>query len=389
MSNESWWEILSSIVDTSRINISNNNILTTNKSFDHRQNNICIIHSQLDREPVIDLGETATIDKNKRNTNPLNLPSNLGDIVHMDVLYGSNTAIGGIKYALFLVDKATRHKFVYPLKSPKDDILPSLKQFCMDTGQTPKLMRTDFVHKLTGQQIREYLINSKCRLESAPPELQYQNGVCERNWRSLLRMSCGWLASSLLPSTFWWFALKQAAEVANYVPLKIDGKLKTPYELAYGKKTDLRNLFPMLAVAYPSFEQQHSYNTQSIRAILVGRSTKTNSLIFHHPRSKKIITSSRYIIDETLPAGPTFAYKYDGKTYINKYTTYNTEYNAPNFHQNPAYIYSHAGQFHHPSRNRIGSYRKRYLHHPIPEQINPPVSRKRTPTRRPGGNTDK
>jgi len=46
MPNESWWEILSSIVDTSRINIPNNNILTTNKSFDHRQNNMCIIDSQ-------------------------------------------------------------------------------------------------------------------------------------------------------------------------------------------------------------------------------------------------------------------------------------------------------------------------------------------------------
>jgi len=287
--------------------------------------------STLDREPVIDLGETATIDRNKRNTNPLNLPSTLGDTVHMDVLYGSNTAIGGIKYALFLVDKATRHKFVYPLKSLKEDILPSLKQFCMDIGQTPKLIRTDFDHKLMGRQIRDYLIDNKCRLESAPPELQYQNGVCERNWRSLLRMSRGWLASALLPSTFWWFALKRAAEVANYVPLKINGQLKTPHELAYGKKTDLRNLFPMFAVAYPSFTQQHSYNTQSIRAILVGRSTKTNSLIFYHPRSKKIITSSRYIIDETLPAGPTFAYEYDGGTYINKYTTDNAAYNSPTF----------------------------------------------------------
>ena len=287
--------------------------------------------STLEKEQVIDIGEAATIDRHKRNTKPLTLPTKLGDIVHMDVLYGSNTAIGGIKYALFLVDKATRNKFVYPIKNLKEDILPAIKQFCMDIGQTPRLMRTDFDHKLMGQNIRTYLTENKCKLESAPPDLQYQNGVCERNWRSLLRMSRSWLASSLLPSTFWWFALKRATEVANYVPLKINGKLTTPHQQAYGKKVDMRNLFPMFAVSYPSYKSQHSFNTQSVRAILVGRSSKTNALLFYHPKSKNLITSSRYIIDETLPAGPTFAYEYDGGTYINKYTTHNSNYKAPSF----------------------------------------------------------
>ena len=58
-----------------------------------------------DSPDIIDLGEVATIDRSKRNTTPLTLPIRFGDIIHCDILYGSNTAIKGFRYALFLIDK--------------------------------------------------------------------------------------------------------------------------------------------------------------------------------------------------------------------------------------------------------------------------------------------
>ena len=56
------------------------------------------------------------------------LPEQLGDVVHADILYGSKIAKYGIKYVLFLVDRATRYMFTYPLHSLKDDILPAFKK---------------------------------------------------------------------------------------------------------------------------------------------------------------------------------------------------------------------------------------------------------------------
>ena len=277
--------------------------------------------STTDRENIIDLGEIATIDAPKRNNNTTTLPQSLGDVVHMDIIFGSNTAIGGTKYALFLVDKATRNKFIYPLINTKhEQIIQALQQFTKDIATNPKILRTDFDYKLMGSKVVQYLSNSSTQLEAAPPEQQNQNGLCERNWRSVLRMARSWLANSLLPSTFWWHALKRATEVANYIPLRIDGKLSTPHELAYGKKVDLRNIIPLFSVSYIRHNNEsNSINSNSYRAILIGRSTKSHTYDFYHPPTKKIITTSIYRIDETIPAGPTFNLQYDGGMYFNKY----------------------------------------------------------------------
>ena len=56
--------------------------------------------STLDREPVLDIGETANSDKHKRNTTPLSLPTKPGDVAHVDIIYGSGTATGGYMHFL-------------------------------------------------------------------------------------------------------------------------------------------------------------------------------------------------------------------------------------------------------------------------------------------------
>ena len=285
--------------------------------------------STMDREQVLDLGEVATMDKSKRNNTITSLPPNPGDIVHMDIIHGQGTAISGIKYALFLVDKATRHKFIYPLRSLKTNIIPALKHFFKDIGCTPKVLRTDFDSKLMGFTIQNFLQNTI--LESSPPHEQHKNGLCEGNWRSIIRMARSWLSSQLLPSEFWWYAIKRATEVSNYIPIKVDNRLTTPHELLYGQKVDLRNIFPIFSVAYPRYITGNSTDIQTCKAILVGRSDKTHTFEFYHPRTKNIITTSKFKLDETLPTGPSFGLPYDGGLFFNRYCETNDHLRPPTF----------------------------------------------------------
>jgi len=285
--------------------------------------------STLDSEPILDLGETTTIDRVQRNTTPLSLPIHPGSIVHADILFGSGTAIGGAKYALFLVDRTSRHKYIYPLHNLKEDILPAFITFFSDIGRVPSLIRTDFDHKLMGKTVQHHLEKNNCKLQSAPPDMQSINGICERNWRSILTMARSWMASALLPNSFWWFALKRATEVSNYIPIKVNGNLTTPHEIVYNQKPDLRNLLPMFCVAYTTYSSNHSYDSQTIRTILVGRSNKTNTYLFYHPKTKQLITSSRFKLDETLSTGPAFGLKYDGGLYFNKYMDPATQLTRP------------------------------------------------------------
>jgi hypothetical protein len=53
-----------------------------------------------------------------------------------------------------------------------------------------------------------------------------------------------WLAAVELPAKFWFYAVKRAAEVCNYCPLKTEtGILTTPF------KPDLQVLFTMFGLA--------------------------------------------------------------------------------------------------------------------------------------------
>ena len=177
--------------------------------------------SSLDREPVIDICEISTIDRPRISTNSVCLPANLGDTLHIDIGYGCSAGIAGIKYALFVVDRATRNKYIYGLTSLKHDILPAIKQLVTDIGRNPGKIVADYDHKLMGRKVTEYLNEINCRVESAPPKHQYQNGLVERNWRSVVKMARSWLNSSLLPSSFWFHAIKRAVEVSNYLPVKL------------------------------------------------------------------------------------------------------------------------------------------------------------------------
>ena len=105
------------------------------------------------REKILDLGEVATIPKSSSPKTSVPLPNKFGSVIDMDIIYGTQTAYNGIKYALFLVDRATRHKFVLPMKNLKTDLLPTLQQFCSNIGFTPQRFVTDFDHKLMGRAV--------------------------------------------------------------------------------------------------------------------------------------------------------------------------------------------------------------------------------------------
>ena len=158
--------------------------------------------SSSDQEPIMDLGITSTIDKSKRNTTPLTLPTKFGDAVHIDILYGSATAHGQIKYELYLIDRATRYKAIYPIKDLSQDILPAIQQYFNEMGSIPSQFVSDCDQRLFSQEIQEWLTDNNSRINSTPEGKQRQNGLAVGTWKNILRMARGWIASSLLSPTY-------------------------------------------------------------------------------------------------------------------------------------------------------------------------------------------
>jgi hypothetical protein len=126
-------------------------------------------------------------------------------------------------------------------------------------------------------------------------------------------MAQNWLTSPMLPTKYWFFAIKRACKVSNLLPVKQNGKLTTLYELVYSKKVNYHSLLPMFSVAYIKQQQIHgqdknSWSSKSLnKCILVGKCDKSDSLLFHHPPSKQTLScADGYRFDPHVVAGQHF-----------------------------------------------------------------------------------
>ena len=160
--------------------------------------------------------------------------------------------------------------------------------------------------------MEKYLLDEQIHIEAAPPYRQHQNSLVERHLQSILSMSCNWLKSAMLPTLYWFFAVKRSVKVSNIMPFKHQGTVTTPYTLVYKKKLDCRTLIPMFSVSYIC--QQRENNTQinnwapkTLKCILVRTCPQSDDLLFYHPPLKQMLTcSDRYWFDPFCPASPQF-----------------------------------------------------------------------------------
>ena len=160
-------------------------------------------------------------------------------------------------------------------------------------------------------------------------------------------MARAWIANKLMPSNFWWYALRHAVMVSNYLPIKINNTFTSPYFIVHHRRPDLRNLIPLFSVGYITKYKdgtisRSNIDSHSIRVILIGKDHKSNSLLFYHPPTKKIIASDTYRLDPTLSTGPVFHLEFDGGLHLNKYVSFNDLIRPPTFHpEQIVYVASH------------------------------------------------
>jgi len=201
-------------------------------------------------DAILDQGDLATLRKTARNTTPVARPLSFGDVIHCDIVFGPEVAIGNVHFGLIFTDRFSRMNYIYPLHNLTSDIKKQFEQFFAHIGFSPRRLITDFDLKLVGGKAREYLNSLLIHVNSAPAYRQDRNGLAERHWQTMVMMARNWLASAELPATFWFYAVKRAAEVSNYFPYKLEnGTYTTPFELVHQRKPDLRVLFKLFGLA--------------------------------------------------------------------------------------------------------------------------------------------
>ena len=130
------------------------------------------------------------------------------DAVHVDIAFGDCLSVGGFRYALILVNRATHYNWTFGLKDVSSaSILGALRLFCASAGSLACSFYSDCDLKLFGTAIQEYLINNSFKIIAAPAGCQSSNGLVESHWKVMVHMAHAYLTekrclgpSSSLPS---------------------------------------------------------------------------------------------------------------------------------------------------------------------------------------------
>jgi hypothetical protein len=300
-------------------------------------------------DAVLDPGDFASIKKSARNTTPVSRPSSFGDVIHMDIVFGPEVSLGNVHYALLFTDRYSRMTYLYPLQNLTSDIRKQMESFFAHLGFVPKRVISDFDTKLIGGKAREYLNSLLIHVNAAPSHRQDRNGLAERHWQTMTSMARNWLASAELPAKFWFYAVKRAAEVCNYFPVKFDdGPWSTPFELAHHVKPDLRVLFKMFGLAAVRRERTSSnlslnkFESQSVPMIAVGRCPNSMGLQFFDPVSGSLVSSIDYKFQLHTTSGAFFKYRYQPGTFFYRLDE-STSIFSPKFSiESSVYVHTHS-----------------------------------------------
>ncbi len=160
-------------------------------------------------------------------------------------------------------------------------------------------MISDFDTKLIGDSARGHLNSLHIHCKAVPAHHQDCNGLAEWHWQTIIDMARNWLASAELPASFWFYAVKRAAEIFNYFPIKLEcGTWTTPFKLTHQVKPDLCVLFKLFSVAAVHHEHQGDLrlrlgksDSQSIALIAIGQCPNSNGIQFYNPQNATLVSS--------------------------------------------------------------------------------------------------
>ncbi|GAA5904683.1 hypothetical protein JCM5296_003625 [Sporobolomyces johnsonii] len=126
--------------------------------------------------------------------------------------------------------------------------------------------------------------------EKTVPYKHAQNGLIERQWRSVFDMARCWLAESGLPLSFWDLAVLSAIHVKNRLPTSANPGSISPFEAYYGRQPDVSHLRSWGCVVYVRVESpQTKVHPRGLRGRFVGYLDATKGWLIWVPELRRLM----------------------------------------------------------------------------------------------------
>uniref|UniRef100_W4VRQ4 Putative retrovirus-related pol polyprotein from transposon tnt n=1 Tax=Corethrella appendiculata TaxID=1370023 RepID=W4VRQ4_9DIPT len=219
------------------------------------------------------------------------------EIVHSDICGPMETmSFGGNRYFLTFIDDKSRKIFVYFLKTKSQwEVCEKFQHFLnmaeRQSGQQLKILRTDNGSEYVNHKFQEILSQKGIVHQKTNVYTPQQNGMAERNNRSIVEKARCMLADANLPKPFWAEAVNYSVYLLNRSPSS--GTNKTPHEAWSGKKPNLQHIriFGTTVMALIPKELRRKLDFKSKEGKLLGYDEHTKGYRIYDIVKKEVFIS--------------------------------------------------------------------------------------------------
>ena len=240
------------------------------------------------------LGKSHRMPFPKRSITPRALQP--GAFFHSDVCGPMHVpSIGGARYILLFKDDYSSYRVVYTIQR-KSEVMGCFQKLLeltvKDTGNPITRLRSDMGGEYMSHEFRQYLEEKHICHEVTAPYSPQQNGVSERENRTLMEAIRSMLHGKSLPLNLWGEAAQTAAHVLNHIATRVH-HFKSPFELWTGRVPDVAHfrIFGSVAYAHIPSQLRKKLDPKSIRTIVVGYSPFSRAYRLWCPSKRRILIS--------------------------------------------------------------------------------------------------
>lgn len=229
----------------------------------------------------------------------------VGESFHTDMMGPMEVeSIDGTRFALVCKDEMSSYRIVFFLKQ-KSDAINSLTAYINHvfkvTGNKVKVMRSDNASELTDSRVQTLCSNNNITHELSAPYVPQQNGLAERENRTLVELARSMMHDVNVPKTLWPEALDTAAYVLNLIPNKKQNNV-SPFELWNKKKPSYDHLHKFGSLVYGRIHEslRKKWDSKARPFIFVGYTKTPNNYKVYCPKSNciTIVRDTKFINDD-------------------------------------------------------------------------------------------
>ena len=226
------------------------------------------------------------------------------ELVFTDLAGPFKTALDGSRYISKFTDHNTRFKAVYTVHS-KDQAFETLNYFIQDyvipQGLRIQRLRCDKGGEYMAHYYQDFCKETGIVQEFAATNTPQQNGISERDGRTILNMTRCLLVDTGLPKYLWAELCATATYLINRAPHSaLNGD--SPYMRLYGKIPKLSALRVIGARAFVHIETHiHKLEKKAWEGVMVGYGKDSRSYRIYNPHNRRITESRNVTFIETPP----------------------------------------------------------------------------------------